>query len=204
MVAETPVELLREIYVSERFSPEREAATAAKLREWERLGRGEVVAVSESVFVHMSDTATPQGILAVAAKPQYSLEEILRRSPAHLLLLEGIQDPGNLGTMVRTGEGAGVTGILMSPGTVDLFSPKVVRSTMGSISLGTVLVTGSMRVPRPAAGITAFLTFMSFKPHLCSLKSGRALRGGYTLSAGSIWRKKWIFGSPISSTPPNT
>ena len=133
MVAETPVELLREIYVSERFSLEREAETAAKLREWERLGRGEVVTVSENVFAHMSETATPQGILAVASKPRYSLEEILRRSPAHLLLLEGIQDPGNLGTMVRTSEGAGVTGILMSPGTADLFSPKVVRSTMGSI-----------------------------------------------------------------------
>lgn len=133
MVAETPVELLREIYVSERFLPDRDPETAAKLREWEHLGRGEIVTVSESVFAHMSDTATPQGILAVAAKPEYSLEEILDRSPAHLLLLEGIQDPGNLGTMVRTGEGAGITGILMSPGTVDLFSPKVVRSTMGSI-----------------------------------------------------------------------
>lgn len=47
-------------------------------------------------------------------------------------------------------------------------------------------------------GITAFLTFMSFKPHLCSLKSGRALRGGYTLSAGSIWRKKWILAARSS------
>ena len=115
MVAETPVELLREIYVSERFLPDRDPETAAKLREWEHLGCGEIVTVSESVFAHMSDTATPQGILAVAAKPEYSLEEILDRSPAHLLLLEGIQDPGNLGTMVRTGEGAGITGILMSP-----------------------------------------------------------------------------------------
>lgn len=51
----------------------------------------------------------------------------------HLLILEGIQDPGNLGTMIRTAEGAGVTGIIMSKTTVDIFNPKVVRSTMGSL-----------------------------------------------------------------------
>ena len=59
MVAETPVDLLREIYVSERFLPDRDPETAAKLREWEHLGCGEIVTVSESVFAHMSDTATP-------------------------------------------------------------------------------------------------------------------------------------------------
>ena len=51
----------------------------------------------------------------------------------HLLILESIQDPGNLGTMVRTGEGAGITGIIMNRTTVDLFNPKTIRSTMGSI-----------------------------------------------------------------------
>jgi TrmH family RNA methyltransferase len=72
-------------------------------------------------------------VLAVVKMPRYDLEEILATQPAHLLLVEGIQDPGNLGTMFRTGEGAGVTGILMHPDTVDLFHPKTVRSTMGSI-----------------------------------------------------------------------
>ena len=51
----------------------------------------------------------------------------------HLLILESVQDPGNLGTMVRTGEGAGITGIIMNKTTVDLFNPKTIRSTMGSI-----------------------------------------------------------------------
>lgn len=51
----------------------------------------------------------------------------------HLLILEGIQDPGNLGTMVRAGEGAGVTGILMDRATVDIFNPKTIRATMGSL-----------------------------------------------------------------------
>lgn len=55
-----------------------------------------------------------------------------KRKP-HLLILESIQDPGNLGTMVRTGEGAGITGIIMNKSTVDMFHPKTIRSTMGSI-----------------------------------------------------------------------
>ena len=70
----------------------------------------------------MSDTQTPQGVLAVVKRPSYDLEDILARRPAHLLLVEGIQDPGNLGTMFRTGEGAGVTGVIMHKTTVDLFS----------------------------------------------------------------------------------
>ncbi len=124
MVCETPEELLEEIYVSESF---------LQRPEMKEIQRDHVTAVSDSVFAHMSDTATPQGILAVVRQPAYCLEDLLHPSCPHLLLLERVQDPGNLGTMFRTGEGAGVTGIIMSRDTADLFSPKVVRSTMGSI-----------------------------------------------------------------------
>ena len=62
-----------------------------------------------------------------------NIEEMLRDKAPLFLLLENIQDPGNLGTMLRTGEGAGVSGIIMSRDTVDLYNPKVIRSTMGSI-----------------------------------------------------------------------
>ena len=87
-----------------------------------------------------ADTISPQGILAVARQPQYILQDLLGerssredgRAPL-LLILEDIQDPGNLGTMFRTAEAAGVTGILMSRGTVDVFNPKTVRSTMSSV-----------------------------------------------------------------------
>lgn len=119
MVEETPGELLQEIYVSESFAS-----------KWD----GPVTEIlSDAVMKSISDTTTPQGVLAVVKKPQYSLEEILKKEPAHLLLVEGVQDPGNLGTMFRTGEGAGVSGIIMHRTTVDLFHPKTVRSTMGSI-----------------------------------------------------------------------
>lgn len=101
-----------------------------------------VEAVSEEVFRRLSDTQTPQGILFLMEKMSYELptllEEAVQRqketgqSPL-FLLLEDIQDPGNLGTMIRTGEGAGVSGILMSKGTVDIYNPKTIRSTMGSL-----------------------------------------------------------------------
>lgn len=89
--------------------------------------------VSDSVFKAVSDTQTPQGILCLVRKPQYRLEELLKGADTHLLILESIQDPGNLGTMLRTGEGAGISGVIMSRDTVDLYNPKVIRSTMGSI-----------------------------------------------------------------------
>lgn len=92
--------------------------------------------VDEAVFEKISDTRTPQGVLTVLDRPEYKQEDIINGvdgKPQLLLILENIQDPGNLGTILRVGEAAGVTGVVMSKGTVDIFNPKVVRSTMGSI-----------------------------------------------------------------------
>jgi TrmH family RNA methyltransferase len=94
--------------------------------------KGILEVVTEDVFAEMSDTEHPQGVLAVIEQPSYQLKDLMTDAPL-LMILEDIQDPGNLGTIFRTAEGAGVSGIIMSRGTVDLFSPKVVRSTMGSI-----------------------------------------------------------------------
>ena len=69
----------------------------------------------------------------MAAQPSYSLEQFLNTDAPLFMLLEDLQDPGNLGTIMRTAEGAGVTAVIMSKGTVDLFNPKVTRSTMGAI-----------------------------------------------------------------------
>lgn len=89
--------------------------------------------VSTSVFKEVADTKTPQGIMATVWTREYSLEAILNNPRAFLLLLEDIRDPGNLGTIIRTAEGAGITGIIVNKSCVDLYNPKVVRSTMGSI-----------------------------------------------------------------------
>lgn len=80
-----------------------------------------------------ADTATPQGILCAARMPSYSFEEMIKKKNPLLLVLEDLQDPGNLGTIFRTAEAAGAAGILMSRATVDLFNPKVVRATMSAV-----------------------------------------------------------------------
>ena len=90
--------------------------------------------VTEEQMKKLTDTVTPQGILCVVRQPSYTVEDIINH-PGHrlLMILEDIQDPGNLGTIFRTAEGAGASGIIMTKGCADLFNPKVVRSTMGSI-----------------------------------------------------------------------
>jgi TrmH family RNA methyltransferase len=89
--------------------------------------------ITDSVFKEVSDTMTPQGIMGTVRRNEHTLESILNTPEVCLLLLEDIRDPGNLGTMIRTAEGAGITGIIVSNATVDLYNPKVIRSTMGSI-----------------------------------------------------------------------
>lgn len=98
---------------------------------------GKLQAVDDRVFKSLSDTVTPQGVLCLVKQEECSLEEIMTDDksgcPPFLMVLEDLQDPGNLGTIVRTGEGAGVTGIILSKNCVDLYNPKVIRSTMGSV-----------------------------------------------------------------------
>ena len=120
---ETPKELLKEVYVSES------AENSLK----NELSGVKYEVVSDNIFASICDTQTPQGILAVVKQPLHSLEQIFSKKNPLLLILEDLQDPGNLGTIMRTAEGAGVTGIIMSKGCVDIYNPKVVRSTMGSI-----------------------------------------------------------------------
>lgn len=93
----------------------------------------EIEIISDAIFKEVSDTKTPQGIMAIIKKPKYLLQDIIQDEKANLLILEDLRDPGNLGTIVRTAEGAGITGILISKESVDMFNPKVIRSTMGSI-----------------------------------------------------------------------
>ena len=89
--------------------------------------------VSEDVLAKMSDTKTPQGVLCLVKWPKYTLEDLLIRRNGIFVVLEDLQDPGNLGTIIRTGEGAGIAGVIMTSNTVDIFNPKTIRATMGSI-----------------------------------------------------------------------
>ena len=126
LFGEAPISVIQEVYVSERFLENADAKMKEKLMETG------YETVSEQVFGKMSDTKAPQGILAVLAQQKYEKEALLGISPL-LLLLENIQDPGNLGTIMRTAEGAGVTGVVMSRDCADIYQPKARRSTMGSL-----------------------------------------------------------------------
>lgn len=88
--------------------------------------------VTEDVFKGMSETMTPQGMLAVVKVIHHTLQDIKMQSGAYLVL-ENLQDPGNLGTIIRTAHAFDFKGIFISKGSVDLYSPKVVRSTMSSL-----------------------------------------------------------------------
>jgi TrmH family RNA methyltransferase len=88
--------------------------------------------VSDEVMGYLGDTQSHQGILAVAKKKEYRWEEIFQREGL-ILLLHELQDPGNLGTIFRAAEAGGSAGIVLSEGSVDPYSPKVVRASMGSL-----------------------------------------------------------------------
>lgn len=116
------------LYVTESFAGD------GNNRKWMEKFRPETV--SDVVMNVMADTQTPQGVLAVVRQKRYTMEDILKPAdgrPLAIMVLETIQDPGNLGTVIRAGEGAGITGIVMNHDTADLYNPKVIRSTMGSI-----------------------------------------------------------------------
>ena len=125
MFLEAPKSWVKEVYISESF--------LAKCSFREELQSYCYEVVSEDVFQKMSDTKTPQGILSVLQCPHYEMEQLLAKANPFLIILENLQDPGNLGTILRTGEGAGIDGVIMTKETADLFNPKVIRATMGSI-----------------------------------------------------------------------
>ncbi len=123
---EIPHEQIDSIFVSESFLKEEDRKHLISGMKYEVL--------TDEVFQVMSDTKTPQGILALVKQHAYTPEDLTRvPGPAFLMILENIQDPGNLGTIIRAGEGAGITGVLMNSTTADIYNPKVIRSTMGSV-----------------------------------------------------------------------
>lgn len=131
MVSEVPSDLLVKIYMSERFQ-NNNSEYVKELVKKQGISDDSIEIVADNVFDRMSQTQTPQGIMAVVRMKDNSLSDMLSGNPL-LILVENLQDPGNLGTIIRMGEGAGVTGVIMSPNTVDIYNPKTIRSTMGSI-----------------------------------------------------------------------
>lgn len=105
----------------------RGAALAAQLHARD----ADVLRVSEREFLSASDTENPQGVLAIAEQPIRTVDTLELTDSARLLVLDGIQDPGNVGTLLRTAAALGCAATLVLPGTVDPWNAKVVRSAVG-------------------------------------------------------------------------
>ena len=129
MCRELPPGDVDSMFVTEGFAANRENKTWLSAYSYET--------VTDIVMGVMADTQTPQGVLAVARQKKYTLDDILKGPGSGkrlaIMILETLQDPGNLGTIIRASEGAGITGIVMNRETADIYNPKVIRSTMGSI-----------------------------------------------------------------------
>lgn len=124
MYTEAPGDQLEKVYISEHFLEKHPEV----MQE-----RPDCEVVADRAFLAVSDTQTPQGILCLVRQRKQELEEILKKEHPFLVLLEDLQDPGNVGTIIRTAEGAGVDGVIMTGNCVDIYNPKTIRSTMGSI-----------------------------------------------------------------------
>ena len=99
--------------------------------KWQQRG-AQVIALTVEAFASISATNNPQGILAIAVKKNFLLEDLLaNKSSSFFVLGDHLQDPGNLGTIIRTSAAAGCDGVFLTSGSVDAYNPKVVRATMG-------------------------------------------------------------------------
>ena len=105
----------------------------SKVEEVTDLAKFNVVDVSDEVMKEMSETITPQGILAVCTIPQVDLNSIALNGSRKFIYLSEVQDPGNAGTILRSADAFAMDAVITSPGSVDMYSPKVVRSTAGSL-----------------------------------------------------------------------
>ncbi|MBC7592022.1 MAG: RNA methyltransferase [Salinibacterium sp.] len=121
-------ELLVELFATptalERYSDIARAADAADI---------EVEFVTEGVIEAMADTVTPQGVIAVCRQFPTSIKDILGEGPKLIAILEEVRDPGNAGTIIRAADAAGADAVILTGRSVDLYNPKVVRATTGSL-----------------------------------------------------------------------
>ncbi len=104
----------------------------AALLETARARALEVAEVDEMEFRSAAETDSPQGIVALAEIPSHSVGNLAEEGPLRMLLLDAVQDPGNVGTIIRTAAALGATCTIALPGTVDVWNAKVVRSAMGA------------------------------------------------------------------------
>ena len=125
-INEVPADWTVEAYaVSETFAAENDLSRYGK--------KAEMLCLPDALFASVCDTENPQGILAVCKKLEWDEEAAFAKEKPFFLLAEELNDPGNLGTVIRTADACGADAVFLSKGSVDLYNPKVLRSTMGSL-----------------------------------------------------------------------
>ena len=92
-----------------------------------------VFATDKKTFAEITDTESPQDMLAVTKAKCATLSDVMKKAPSLIVYLDRVQDPGNLGTIIRTADARGDAAVILSEGCVDLFNSKVIRSTMSSV-----------------------------------------------------------------------
>lgn len=100
----------------------------------ERIARARVrgAMVPAAIMEAICDVETPQGVVALGGRPQYAFDDLFDGPSPLVVALDQLQDPGNVGTIVRAAEAAGASGVVASPGTAEIFGPKALRASMGS------------------------------------------------------------------------
>ncbi|NMA52203.1 MAG: RNA methyltransferase [Peptococcaceae bacterium] len=111
----------------------RDEERGEKLLQQAAAGGIALLEVEDRLFKELSGTETPQGILAVLHQRHNSLEELVLTGYPLLVVVDGVRDPGNLGAIIRTADAAGASGVILLKGTTDIYNPKTLRATMGSI-----------------------------------------------------------------------
>ena len=120
--------LIEKLFATESFE-EKYPDLLSRARD----ARVSVNLVSEAVLKELSDTTTPQGVVAICQQFHVSLDDVLAGKPKLVAFLAQIRDPGNAGTVLRAADAAGADAVVFSKGSVDIYNPKVVRSTTGSM-----------------------------------------------------------------------
>lgn len=164
---------------SESAASERLSSLAHTVEE----SGGRAVVVADAIYAAVSPVQHPSGVVAIGRLTPASIDDVVRKRPQLLLLLDGVQDPGNLGAIIRAAEACGATGVIIGPGSADAFGWKALRGAMGSslrvpILQRTPLMDTIRRLKSEGVRVVAAVPRAGTPLHDCDLHSATAILMG--------------------------